>query len=484
MSSRPSPCILTVLAVSGLWLTACAINPATGKRQFVLISERQEIEIGHENDRAITNQMGLYDDFALQEYVQSLGRKLASLSERPDLAWSFKVVDDPVVNAFALPGGYIYVTRGILAHLDNEVELVAILGHEIGHVTARHSVSQMSKAQLTQLGLGAASVVAPEEAQRFGGLVSSGLGLLFLKYGRDDERQADDLGLRYVAAAGYDARPMADVFDMLERVSDAAGGGRVPGWMATHPAPANRRERAKEQLAALGQDFAGRPVGREEFLRRIDGITFGEDPRSGYFKDTVFYHPDMRFRLEFPRGFQVRNQRQAVIGISEEQDALVQLTLAREPTAGSGLQNFFSQEGVARIGPAMGSIGGLTTAGDGFSATSEQGSIEGRVGFVEYRGQVFRMLGYAVQSRWAAYQSSIRAALASFRELTDRQALDVRPKRLEVIEVTRSVRLAEFASDHDATVPSATLALINRLDPDALLQRGRKYKLVTGGAPP
>jgi predicted Zn-dependent protease len=479
-----SPRILTLLSVCALWLTTCAINPATGKRQFVLISERQEIEIGRENDRAITSQMGLYDDDALQEYVQTLGRKLASLSERPDLAWNFKVVDDPVVNAFALPGGYIYVTRGILAHLNNEAELVAILGHEIGHVTARHSVSQMSKAQLAQLGLGVAAVAAPDETQQFGGLLSSGVGLLFLKYGRDDERQADDLGLRYISAAGYDARPMADVFDMLERVSQAAGGGGVPGWMATHPAPANRRARATEQLAATGQDFAGRPVGREEFLRRIDGITFGEDPRAGYFQNNLFYHPEMRFRLDFPRGWKLRNQRQAVLGITEEQDALVLLTLAREETAGAGLEKFFSQEGVTRTGPAMGSIGGLPTAGDGFTVTSEQGALEGRVGFVEHRGQVFRLLGYSELSSWTGHQSAIRTALASFRELTDRRALDVRPKRLEVIAVTRSTSLEEFAGANEATVPSATLALINRLDPDALLQRGRTYKLVTGGSLP
>lgn len=474
----------TLLVLCGLSLAACAINPATGKRQFVLITAAQEIEMGRENDQAISAQMGLYDDDALQAYVQTLGRKLASLSERPDLEWSFKVVDDPVVNAFALPGGYIYITRGILAHLESEAELVAILGHEIGHVTARHSVSQMSKAQLAQLSLGAVSLAAPEHAQRFGGLAESLTGLLFLKYGRDDERQADDLGLRYTVAAGYDARPMADVFDMLERVSRAAGGGSVPNWMATHPAPANRRARAAESLAATGQEFAGRPVGRQEFLRRIDGIAFGEDPRAGYFKDRVFYHPELRFRLDFPPEWKLRNQRQAVIGISAEQDALVQLTLAREETAGAGLQKFFAQEGVTRSGPPMGSIGGLATAGDGFAASSERGSIEGRVGFVEYRGRVFRLLGYSVQSRWADYRNAIRGALASFRELTDRRALDVGPRRLELIQVTRSMGLDEFAGEHRATVPSSTLALINRLDPDALLQRGRTYKVVTGGERP
>ena len=186
------------LILPGLLAAACAINPATGKRQLVLISESREIEIGRENDQAIVAEMGLYDDDAMQVYIQELGHKLASRSERPELDWTFRVVDDAVVNAFALPGGYIYITRGILAHMNSEAELVSVVGHEIGHVTARHSVSQMSKAQLANLGLTAGAILAPEETARFGDLAQTGLGLVFLKYGRDDERQADDLKRGFV----------------------------------------------------------------------------------------------------------------------------------------------------------------------------------------------------------------------------------------------------------------------------------------------
>jgi predicted Zn-dependent protease len=226
-----------------LLLHGCAINPATGKRQLVLISEAQEIAIGRESDESIVAQFGLYPDEALQDYVAGIGHDLAARSERPDLDWTFRVLDDPLVNAFALPGGYIYVTRGILAHFNSEAELASVLGHEIGHVTARHGVNQMSKAQLAQLGLGVASILAPEEVQKFGGLATQGLGLLFLKFGRDDERQADDLGLRYIVNEGYDPRPMAEVFETLERVSRTSGGGRVPAWASTHPNPENRSER-------------------------------------------------------------------------------------------------------------------------------------------------------------------------------------------------------------------------------------------------
>jgi predicted Zn-dependent protease len=463
---------------------ACAINPATGKRQLVLISESQEIEIGRENDKAIVAEMGLYDDDAMQTYIQDLGRRLASRSERPDLDWTFRVVDDPVVNAFALPGGYIYITRGILAHMNSEAELASVVGHEIGHVTARHGVSQMSKAQLAQLGLGAGAILVPEKTARFGDLVQSGLGLMFMKYGRDDERQADDLGLRYMVVGGYDPRPMADMFDMLDRVGAASGRGTVPGWMSTHPAPENRRARAESKIDAMNRDFSGWTVERESFLRRIDGISFGEDPRQGYFKENRFFHPDMRFRMDFPQGWKFQNMRQAVIGQSPEKDAILQLTLAREETPDAALTRFFSQQGFRRTGPSMGSISGMRTAGDGFAVDTEQGVLQGRVGFVAYGGKVFQLLGYTAQYRWSNYEPAIRRALASFDRLDDPRALAVGPKRLKAVKVDRGMTLDEFASRHRATVPTETLALINRLDPGARLDPGRTYKVITGGELP
>jgi predicted Zn-dependent protease len=482
-------CRIHVSALSSILLgcllaAACAINPATGKRQLVLISEQQELAIGRENDKAVSAEMGLYDDAGLQAYVQDLGARLASRSERPDLDWTFRVVDDPVVNAFALPGGYIYVTRGILAHMNNEAELASVIGHEIGHVTARHGVSQMSKAQLAQLGLGVGAIFAPEKTQQFGGLVSTGLGLAFLKFGRDDERQADDLGLRYMVVGGYDPQPMVDMFDMLDQVSSASGGGSVPAWMSTHPAPENRGARTRSRIAALNRDFSDWTVDREEFLARIDGVSFGEDPRQGYFKENAFFHPDMRFRMVFPKGWKLQNMRQAVVGVSEEQDAAIQLTLAGGDNPESALREFIAQSGMRSTGPSMGSISGLRTAGDGFVATSDDGNLQGRVGFIEYEGQVFRLLGYCPEYRWSAYESSIRGALASFDRLTDRRALDVQPRQLKVVRVDRAMTLAELASRHGASVPVETLALINRIDAGTRLEPGRSYKLITGGVLP
>src|SRR5947207_90000 len=246
---------LTRLAALAVFAAGCAVNPATGSRQLMLVSESQEIALGRDYDQQVAASIGVYPDSELQRYIQQFGARLAASSERPNLPWSFRVVDDPVVNAFALPGGFIYVTRGILAHLNSEAELAGVVGHEIGHVTARHSASQMSKQQLAQIGLAVGSIASPEFG-RYAGVASAGLGVLFLKFSRDDESQADHLGLRYMRRAAYDPREMPHVFEMLTRVSEAQPGGRVPEWLATHPNPENRRERIEQEIAALPRDSA------------------------------------------------------------------------------------------------------------------------------------------------------------------------------------------------------------------------------------
>jgi predicted Zn-dependent protease len=257
--------------------------------------------------------MGLYPDSSLQKYVGSLGLKLASTSERPKLPWKYQVIDDPVVNAFALPGGFVYVTRGILAHLNNEAEFVGVLGHETGHVTAEHSVNQISTQQLMQLAwrrYGCSNRNWQQNTGRWQASVFS----LTLKFSRDDEEQADLLGLRYMKKNNQDPRQLANVMEMLQRVSKASGGegGGVPEWLSTHPDPGNRREFIEQEIAKGGADLSKTTVNRDQYLSRLDGMIYGENPREGYFKGTTFLHPDMKFRLEFPSGWQTQNQKQAV----------------------------------------------------------------------------------------------------------------------------------------------------------------------------
>ena len=193
---------ITVIALSLLFILSCAVNPVTGKREFMLLSEADEIKLGQQSDPSIVQMYGVYDDEKMQKYLDDLGSKMVAVSHRSNLKFDFKLMDSPVINAFAVPGGYVYITRGIMAYMNSEAELAGVVGHEIGHVTARHSAKQYSNAQVAQLGLGLGSVLAPEFAG-YAGLAAQGIGLLFLRFSRDHERQSDDLGVEYATKVGY-----------------------------------------------------------------------------------------------------------------------------------------------------------------------------------------------------------------------------------------------------------------------------------------
>ena len=476
---RPSrPLILAVCAT-----LACATNPATGAKELMLISESQEIAMGQGYDKDVLASVGLYGDTALQRWIQQFGLQLAAKSERPNLPWTFHVVDDPAVNAFAIPGGYIYVTRGILAYLNSEAELAAVVGHEIGHVTARHSVSQMSKQQLAQVGLAIGSIASPD-FERYAGLTNAGLRVLFLKFSRDNESQADHLGLRYMRRADYDAREMPHVFEMLTRVSETQGGGRVPEWLATHPNPENRRGRIEQEIASGPQTFAGAVVNRDAYLRRLEGLVYGDDPREGYFKGSVFLHPGLRFRLTFPDGWTTSNGRQSVVAVSPQKDAAVEFAPATEPTADAAARAFLSQQGVTSGYPARTSVGGLPAVSAAFAAATDNGSLRGSALFVEYGGAVYRLIGYSSAAGWPAYEPTAERSLLSFARLTDPAALGVEPQRVTIVRTERRTTIADLARQRPSPLTPATLALINQVEPDTPIEADRLVKWVVGTPPP
>jgi predicted Zn-dependent protease len=462
---------------------ACAINPATGERQLALISEAQEIEMGREYDPQIVASMGLYPDEALQDYVQELGSRLAASSERPNLPWTFRVLDDPIVNAFAVPGGFIYLTRGIMSHLTSEAELAGILGHEIGHVTARHSVSQMSRQQLAQIGLGVGTLVVPE-LQAVGGLMGAGLQVLMLRYSRDAEREADDLGFRYMNNLDYDPRELVDVFRMLEQVGGGREGSAVPGWLQTHPDPRERQIRITALVEESGRDFGNARVARNEYMQRIDGIVFGENPRNGFFENDVFFHPDMRFRMDFPAEWQRVNQRQAVQAMSPQQDAALVLTIAQEGSPQQARNAFVGQEGVTATRTSQESVNGLPAASADFTAATQDGRLQGVALFLAHEGTVFTLLGYAPEGAWSARQQAVRSALGSFRPLTDQRILAVQPRRIEGVNPSQSLSFQQFVSQYPSTIPSELVALINQVSPGEQIPAGTMMKRVTGGENP
>jgi predicted Zn-dependent protease len=476
---RKSALIAMALAVTA----ACTYNAATGRRQLSLIGEQQEIAMGLQYNKGVTAEFGLYQDEAWQTYIQEIGTKLAATSERPQLPWKFQVVDDDTVNAFAVPGGFIYITRGILAHFNSEAQLATVMGHEIGHVTARHSVEKISRAQLAQLGVGVA-MVASEDFRQYSQLAQLGLGVLFLKFSRDDERQADGLGMRYLLRADYDPNEAPKVFEMLERHGQVQGQARLPEWQATHPSPERRIANLEEKIAGLTPEQQEGLVKRNEYLRRLEGMVFGKDPRQGFSAGSTFYHPDMAFRMDFPKGWKIVNQRQLVAGISPDEKAFVVLTLARETTPREAEQAFFSQEGIQRGPQWRQGFRHFEIAPQRDSAGHTSVPVRGTVGFRSHQGMVFRLICYTPADQWQNHDQAMHRSLGSFKRLTNRKYLDVHAKQLRIVRLPRDMSLETFNRKNPSTIKLENLAVLNGVDAHETLPKGTLVKRVVGDDPP
>jgi predicted Zn-dependent protease len=479
--SSPQPRQLLLGAGLALSLLSCARNPVTGKSELALVSESQEIQMGQQASQDVAQTIGLYKDSKVQTYVATIGKRMAAQSERPNLPWEFHVVDDAAVNAFALPGGFIYVTRGLMASINDEAELATVLGHEIGHVTYRHSVQQISKAQLAQIGLGVGSILSADIA-RFGQLASTGLSILFLKYGRDAENQADQAGFRYALNQNYDVREMTKVFETLNRVSGASNAGKLPEWLSTHPNPENRIQHIESILDTLHRDLSKGIVNEEPYLQYVKGMTYGEDPRQGYFEGTHFYHPQMKFQLTFPEGWKVQNTPQAVASLSPNQDAMIQLSLAGKASPQQAAQQFLSQQGVQAGQTSTSSINGFPAASSYFQAQTDQGTIAGIVSFISYGGITFGLMGYTPADKLGTYDRVFQNTIRSFTELRDQSKLNVSPARIELVKLSSQMTMEQFNSRYPSSISLQELAIINQVeDPSTPVPAGRIVKRVVGG---
>jgi predicted Zn-dependent protease len=469
-----------IIGLGAIASGSCATNPATGQKEFSLVSESQEIAMGKEAADAVPREMGVYQDTAVQAYVSRIGMKLAGGSERPQLPWRFQVVDDPAVNAFALPGGFIFVTRGIMTDLESEAELATVMGHEVGHVTARHSAQQITREQLAQMGLAVGSMVSTTFAN-LAGAAQAGLQLLFLKYSRGNESQADELGYRYALKQNYDVRAMRGVFETLDGVTKAAGGARVPEWQSTHPAPPNRIQAVDARIAATQTDWSTKRVGQEEYLKLIDGMVYGDNPRQGFFQGSTFQHPNLKLQMTFPEGWKIQNQPGGVVAVSPQQDAVVQLTFGGASPEESA-KSFFNGEGITPGQTRREQVNGLSAISGEFQAQADQTPVAGQATFLSYQNRTYALIGFTKTSSYQSYAPTIRASLTSFRALTDPKALAVQPNRIRVHQLNRSMTLAEFHRSYPSAIGLSELALVNRVDSTATLKAGQYVKQVVAGS--
>ena len=468
-----------------LALTAgCATNPATGKRELSLMSEQQEIAIGQQNDVDVRREMGLYEDRAWQEYVSSIGLRLSQVSERPTLPWHFAVVDVPAINAFAVPGGYIYITRGILPFLDDEAQLAGVLGHEVGHVTARHASQQYSRSTGAGLGILLGSIFVPA-VRPFGQLAQSSLGVLFLKYGRDDELQADQLGVRYASRSGWDPAGIPAMLTTLGRLDEATDNKGVPNWLSTHPAPENRVQQVQAAVGQASITTASRGTDRADYLRRVDGLIYGDNPEQGVVQGRRFLHAKLRFAVDFPDGWDVINGQTQVVAREPGAEVFMLLQVIDRPI-GRDLEDIalrnMERAGFRVVNGGPSTINGLDAFLGTFAGTiNDVGRVGVRAAFVAHNRTVFMMAGIAPVASYDRYEPEITTSLRSFRPLTSAEAERIHPNRIDLYTARQGDTWQSIAQRQGGVIKPATLAIMNGHAVNEQPRAGERLKIVVAG---
>jgi len=472
--------LLAKLIIILLIASSCARNPVTGRLNFVTMTERQEIAMGKEYDPQIVAMYGLYQDEVLQNFIDEKGQEMAAISHRPQLEYEFKIMDSPIINAFAVPGGYVYFTRGIMAHFNNEAEFAGVLGHEIGHITARHSVRQQSKAMLAQLGMLVGLIAMPELGQ-FLDPASQALGVLMLKYGRDAERESDRLGVEYSSTIGYDAQQMAGFFRTLQRQQVSSGRDPLPDFLSTHPSPEDRNKTVAA-LAAEWQaklNLADPIVNRNEYLKRIEGLIYGEDPKQGFVENSIFYHPDLKFNFPVPQDWSLQNTPQQVQMAPKDGKALMMLTLAQGKTlkeAADGVAQQYSLEVSESEARTVNGLNAIRVMAD---QKQQQNSLRILYYVIQQGEYFYLMLGASSLNDFPAYQGTFERSMTGFAPLTDQEKINRKPQRIVLKSASRNISFGDFLKENN--VPTARweeFGILNGFTLEDVISRGTLIKLV------
>ncbi len=471
--------LAAVVLVFGL-VSSCAVNPVTGRRQLSLISEQGEIEMGKETDAQIRQEYGFYEDKELTAYVTRVGMTMAPLTHRPKLEYHFAVLDTPVVNAFAAPGGYIYVTRGILAMMNSESELATVVGHELGHVNARHSVVQMSKMILAQVGLVAGSILS-EKFAKYAGAAALGMQLLFLKFSRDDENEADQLGVQYARAGRFNSVEMINFFTTLQRYGDLSGGSNpLPGFLSTHPSDASRIAHVKQLVGELDLEL---PTRRSEYLRQIDGMVFGDDPRQGFIEGGSFHHPGMGFSFTLPQGWEVQNTPAQVTMADKDGNAAVIFGAEQssEDLAVYGRNRIAKIEGRQDVSEQSSPVNGMAGFHELCTIVQEsQDPMRVRFAFIRKGNVIYSFTALSKSADFGRFDPSFRNVIGSFRGLSDPKLLNRQPRHLAVVRADGRRSYRDYFQQAGSDAKSwPAMAVMNGADkPETVPPAGAEVKIV------
>ncbi|OGX85104.1 M48 family metalloprotease [Hymenobacter glacialis] len=437
---------------------------------------------GPKPDPQVLAQFGLYNNPTLQRLIDTKGQQMNKVSDRPG-DYGFTIVDSPIINAFATPDGHVYFTRGIMAHFNSEAQFAGVLGHELGHITARHGQSQQRRSTAAGIGLLLGSIVAPRVMESVGGIIQQGVGLGMLKYGRDDERESDQLGVKYSTKIGYDASQMADFFQTLQRNQEASGSGAIPGFLSSHPNSADRYSTVKKLAAQAKQNAGGRQlnVGRDSYLRMIDGLPYGEDPRQGYVEGGVFYHPDLKFRMPIPSGWKSQNSPSQFQMAEPNGKAMIVLV----PAGGNSLD-----EAAQSLAKAIGlqSANAQRTTVNGFPAVvmqGEQAAQQGQAGaavlahVIQDGSTYYGIVGLTAPASFSTYDNAFYGVARGFARLTDASKLNRQSQKIRIKSATGSQTLSQALSA--SGVPTSRheeLAILNGMQRSTRLSKGMLYKSV------
>ena len=474
---------LLLLLLLSLALSACATNPVTGESDFALVSENEEIEQGQSFHQQIIASYGLYEDPALQHYVDSIGQELAAKSHRAHLKFTFTVLDSPEINAFALPGGYIYITRGIMAYLDSRAELAGVLGHEIGHVTARHSVRQQSGQMASSL---FSVLITATTGQSGLGDLSNQVGTGLIRgYGREHELEADQLGAEYLHLSGYDPEIMLEVIGVLKdqevyEQALAKKENRDPniyhGVYSTHPRNDDRLKtvvRAAKNLSL--QDY--RDNDRSGYYGMINGMIWGPSIKQGLLVDNQFTHLDLAFTLQLPKNWKANNYPEYLMARNPKTDAMVQIgviTLKKDESLESLLKRMTDNK-TLKVSQADHGVTARTmvTLKDG----EEQPA---RISAVTLKNSLaLTLVGTSAQNQFTETDKILRNLNRSFRRLSQQQIATIEVPKLQI--VSRKKQSFESLAEQSAIEYEAVniLRLLNRAYPDGDITEIKKLKTVT-----
>ncbi len=477
-------------AAGALFLNSCAVNPVTGKKQVVLMSEAQEIAMGKDADPQIIAQYGLYENAELQKFINTEGKKMAAVSHRPNLEYNFRIVDSDILNAFAIPGGYVYFTRGIMANFNNEAEFAGVLGHEIGHITARHSVVQQRNAILGQIGLIGAMVLSPNLAQ-FADQASQGLGLLFLKFGRDAEREADQLGVEYSSKIGFDAQQMAEFFTTLERQSAESGNAGLPDFLSTHPNPGDRyvavSKAATEWKKKL--NLTNAQINRNSYLKKIDGIIYGEDPKQGFVENNIFYHPVLKFQFPIPTNWSYQNTPQRFQMAPKDGKAMMMLTLAPGKTLEESANAVLQQYNLQALESKQTTVNGLNAiamvadlkADPNQQQQQQSQEVVRTLSYIIHYGDLnYLMIGVTGSNSFNSYAPIFTSSMQNFKVLTDASKLNKKPERIRLKTVSTTQTLQQVLKANNTPDKRLNeLAILNGMKLTEKVAPGTLIKIVS-----